>query len=439
MNRRAMMMSGRRTVWMPKQRLFRKLKYYPHPAQIEIHRSRANRRIVACGVRFGKTWCAAMEAIAAAMEPRERSMTWVVGPTYDLAEKVYREIVTLCTEHLRHRIILLKDHEKRLILLNLSGGISEIRGKSADNPIGLLGEALDFLVVDEAARLHPRVWEGHLVQRLLDRKGRAILISTPHGFGWFHNLYLRGQSDDPDYASWNFPSWANPYLDAETIERERERLPERVWKQEYAGCFTEGSGAVFSRVHECATGEWQEPIEKARYFAGLDVARIADYTVLVVLDASRRVVFVDRFNRVEWSTQVARVRAACERYNNAVILMDSTGVGDPVANMFRREGCEVIGYKFTAASKSRLIDNLVVLLEGRQIVLPRPELWPEGIRELESYQYSVSDAGNTRSSAPAGQHDDCVIALALAAWLLRPRPKSSVGIAAPRRFFPNRP
>ena len=430
-------MSGR-TVRMPKKRLFAKLGYQPHHAQIEIHKSRAPRRIVACGVRFGKTLCAAMEAIAAAMEPRDRSMTWVVGPTYDLAEKVYREIITLCSEHLRHRIVLLKDHEKRLILRNMSGGISEIRGKSAENPVSLLGEALDFLVVDEAARLHPKIFEGHLVQRLLDRKGRAILISTPHGFGWFHNLYLRGQSDDPDYASWNFPSWANPYLDAEMIERERERLPERVWKQEYAGNFTEGSGAVFSRVHECATGEWQEPVEKARYSAGLDVARVADYTVLVIMDASRRVVFVDRFNRVEWSTQVARVRAACARYNNAVILMDSTGVGDPVANMFRREGCEVQGYKFTAASKSRLIDNLVVMLEGGHITLPKPELWPEGIRELESFQYSISDAGNTRASAPSGQHDDCVISLALGAWLLRPRQNRRELIAAPRRFFPNR-
>jgi hypothetical protein len=28
----------------------------------------------------------------------------------------------------------------------------------------------------------------------------------------------------------------------------------------------------------------------------------------------------------------------------------------------------------------------------------------------------VTDAGNVRTSAPSGMHDDCVVALALAAW-----------------------
>jgi hypothetical protein len=35
----------------------------------------------------------------------------------------------------------------------MAGGQSEIRAKSADNPISLLGEGLDWVVVDEAARV----------------------------------------------------------------------------------------------------------------------------------------------------------------------------------------------------------------------------------------------------------------------------------------------
>ncbi|MBL8800448.1 MAG: hypothetical protein JNN27_00510, partial [Planctomycetes bacterium] len=57
----------------------------------------------------------------------------------------------------------------------------------------------------------------------------------------------------------------------------------------------------------------------------------------------------------------------------------------------------------------------------REILLPRPELWPEGIDELESFQYSVNDNGYARMSAPSGQHDDIVISLALAAWHVRTR------------------
>ena len=35
-------------------------------------------------------------------------------------------------------------------------------------------------------------------------------------------------------------------------------------------------------------------------------------------------------------------------------------------------------YPFTAKSKAALIDNLAMMLEKRQIVLPSAELWPEG-------------------------------------------------------------
>jgi hypothetical protein len=40
--------------------------------------------------------------------------------------------------------------------------------------------------------------------------------------------------------------------------------------------------------------------------------------------------------------------------------------------------------------------------------------------ELMAYAYEVTAARNIRMNAPSGKHDDCVIALALAAWGMRP-------------------
>src|SRR5262245_57579200 len=164
---------------LDKKALFSDLGYEPHEGQRAVHLSPASRRVLACGVRWGKTRCAAMEGLAAAMQPAERSMGWVVAPTYDLADKVFREIVIIAAEKLRHRIETLKEHEKRLVLRNMGGGLSEIRGKSSDNPVSLLGEGLDFVIVDEAARMKPQIWENHLSQRLIDKQGWALLISTP--------------------------------------------------------------------------------------------------------------------------------------------------------------------------------------------------------------------------------------------------------------------
>jgi len=402
-----------------KAALFADLDYRPHPGQAPIHASTASRRVVACGVRWGKTRCAAMEGLAAAMAPSERSYGWVVAPTYDLADKVFREIELLVARHLRHRIITLKENERRIVLRNMAGGVSEIRGKSADNPVSLLGEGLDFVIVDEAARLKPSIWESHLSQRLIDRKGWALLISTPRGKGWFYELFMRGQRGDPDHASWNAPSWSNPHLDAALIEAERARLPERVWRQEYGGEYLEGSGAVFRQVRECATGNWAEPIQGARYYAGLDLAKVEDFTVLVIMDRDCRVVFVDRFNRIDWSLQVARIATAVERYRKPPMLVDSTGSGEPVYEALRVAGCNAWPYAFTQKSKAALINNLALMLERKEITLPRPELWPEGLDECESFEFSVTESGTVRTGAPAGTHDDCVIAVALAAWQAR--------------------
>lgn len=403
-----------------KAAFFRDLQYAPHDGQAKVHASRARYRVVACGVRWGKTVCAAMEGLAAAMAPGKPSIGWVVAPTYDLADRVFREIQLIAMQHLRHHVVSMRESDRRLVLRNLSGGISEIRAKSADNPVSLLGEGLDWVVVDEAARLKPTIWQSHLSQRLIDKRGWALLISTPRGKGYFFDLWRRGQDRDSDYASWNHPSWTNPLLDKALIDAERARLPERVFRQEYAAEFLEGSGAVFRNVRECATGDWRLPGNRRTYYGGLDLARVEDFTVLVIMNEEQRVVRVDRFQRLDWSLQVQRLRARCEEYKCRVNV-DSTGAGEPVFERLREANIWAEPYPFTVASKTALINNLALKLESKEIVLPTPERWPVGIEELEAFEYSVTENGTVRTGAPYGYHDDCVIALALAAWHLRRR------------------
>ena len=402
--------------------LFQQVGYKPHAGQRKVHASRASRRVLACGARFGKTLCAAMEAIASALEPREHTIGWVAAPTYDLADRVFSQIVTTVHEHLAHRVVAYKQSEHRILLRNLSGGISEIRCKSADNPVSLLGEGLDFVIVDEAAGLSPKIWNNFLSQRLLDKHGWALLISTPRGKGWFFEMWRRGQMGDPDYESWNLPSWANPRLDRALLEAQREVISEQAFRQEIAGEFIEGAGSVFHNVRDCATLSMAEPVAGQRYFAGLDLAKVEDWTVLTIVNKAREVVFADRFHRMDWSLQVNRIKAALERFNRARVLVDSTGAGEPIYETLLRSGCRADPYAFTAKSKAALIDYLSLSLEQRKVKILSAQVFPEGVEELESYQYSVSEQGNVRMSSPSGAHDDCVISLGLALWQWRSQP-----------------
>jgi hypothetical protein len=393
--------------------------YFPHPGQLLVHNSTARLRILVCGVRWGKTWCAAMEALAAALEPRDDSKGWIVAPTYDLANRVFRQMISVTITHFPHLIVTCRESDHLLVLRNTGGGRSEVRPKSADNPKSLIGEGLDWVIIDEAAQLKPDIWQSRISQRLLDRKGWALIITTPSGKGWVYDLYRRGQSGDPSCESWNAPTSQNPMLDVALIEAERANLPERVFRQEYLAEFVDGAGAVFHSVRECATGSFAEPIAGHVYFAGLDLGRSEDYSVLVILNREREIVFVDRFNGLDWAIQVNRVRAATGRYNRARILVDSTGAGQPIFEALRRAGCRVEGYTFTPHSKAALITSLSLMIEQRKLVLPKPAVWPEGIDELESYEFKMTEAGGIVMRAPYGYHDDCVVALALAAWQVR--------------------
>ena len=405
-------------------RFWQYIGYKPHEGQAQVHASAAPRRAMACGVRMGKTICAAMEGVVSALEPVDRSVGWVVAPNYELSARVLRELVHVFRTKFPQRIRQYAASERKLIVTNMQGGTCEIRGKSADNPVSLLGEGLDWLIVDEAARLKAEIWQKYLSQRLVDKRGWAMLISSPRGKGWFYDEWRAGQPQwkKPGHDSWNLPTWANPRVPRAWIEEQRSMIPDAVWRQEYGAEFIEGAGQVFRNVRERATGALAEPEKGKQYFAGLDLARVNDYTVMIVVDRERRVVAFDRYTRLDWTTQVGRIAALAEKYNRASVLVDSTGAGEPVYEKLREAGVRAEPYTFTSASKSALVNNLAMMLEQGKLTLPAPLVCPELVDEMDAFEFSVTESGNVKAEAPSGQHDDCVIGLALAAWAVRKDP-----------------
>jgi hypothetical protein len=224
------------TTKLIKRTLFRVLGYTPHPVQLEIHRSRAQRRVVACGVRFGKSTAAAMEAVAALLQPCDSKLGWLVSTQYDATDRIFKHVVRVLTTKFAHRVLVNSPREHRIVVTNLGGGTSELKAKSADRPDGLLGEALDFLIVDEAASLKASVWQECLAARVLDRKGWCLLIGTPKGTNWFFDEFERGETDVA-YQCWQAPTLANPHVDRAAIEAERARLTPELFAQQYEASF----------------------------------------------------------------------------------------------------------------------------------------------------------------------------------------------------------
>jgi hypothetical protein len=111
--------------------------------------------------------------------------------------------------------------------------------------------------------------------------------------------------------------------------------------------------------------------------------------------------------------QYSRIIDVARRYR-ATVVIDSTGIGDPILDAIQNAGVRVSPYKIGGTvAKQQLIDKLRVNIEKQRISFP---LVPVMKRELESYEYSISDSGTIKFSAPHGQHDDTVISLAMANW-----------------------
>jgi len=300
-------------------------------------------------------------------------------------------------------------------------GIAEIEFKSADRPDNLRGFGLDYLVIDEAAYVPEETWADVLRPAIADKKGKLVAVGTPKGKNWFYHLWVRGQdSQYPDYESWKFPTWSNPYIDESEIEELRKTLPERVFKQEVEAEFLDDAGGVFRSVRQCIK-PYELPAEPTgSVFLGVDLAKYEDFTVLAAVDTTGKLVYFDRFNNLDWEIQKSRIVSAAKKYN-ARVIVDSTGVGDPIYEDLRRQGLSVEGFRFTNTTKENLINNLSIKIEQQEIFFPDI---PELINELSMYQYEITRAGNVRMNAPPGYHDDCVIALALAVW----------GLSKPRSF-----
>jgi len=158
----------------------------------------------------------------------------------------------------------------------------------------------------------------------------------------------------------------------------------------------------------------REPEKGKFYVMGADLAKHQDFTVLTVMEAStREVVAFDRFQDISWTEQKVRIQALASRYNNALVLLDSTGVGDPILDDLQVSFVSAEGYKFNNESKKRLINFLAVAIEQRLITFPDIEVL---VNELQIYEYAITSHGAITYNAPSGKHDDCVISLALAVW-----------------------
>lgn len=392
--------------------------YVPQRYQRELHEDSHRYKVVNIGRRGGKTEFVLNELLVSAIA--DPGLYWYVAPSYRQAKSISWVRLKVL---LKDAYDLWKFNEQELYAEHISTG-ARIELKGADNEDSLLGVGLKGVVFDETARIRESVWTQIVRPMLADSKGWAIFISTPKGKNWFYDIFMKGAKGDPEWRSWKYPTSVNEYIDQAEIDQMKKDMPAVLFKQEVLAEFIDDSVGVFRGLTTCICGDLKDPVAGRFYVAGIDLAKYLDFTVITIVDSiTREVVYQERFNDISWSEQKVRITQAVKRYNNAMCLIDATGVGDPIVEDLQNSGLSIHyedgkpGYKFTNQSKCRLIDQLSIAIEQRQITFP-PELVTM-IEELRVFEYVISEGGVIKYQAPEGKHDDCVISLALAVWGIR--------------------
>lgn len=302
---------------------------------------------------------------------------------------------------------------------------SYIDFRSVDNPENIEGFAYDYAFLNEAGIIlkNEYLWYNAIQPMLLDYKAKAIIAGTPKGQGLFHTLYERGlDKNQENYASFKFSTFDNPYMPRAGINEMISTMPQRVVSQEIYAEFLDDNGVVFRGVKEIATLDPNNTPEvdyTHLYVIGCDIAKLVDYTVISVYDRTdNHQIFQYRFNNIEYPAIRARIQHVSRKYNNALVYLDSTGIGEPTYDDLSRAGVPVEPIHLTNELKKQIIEKLSNWIELKHFRMLKID---ETINELNSFTYDISEkTGRVFYNAPIGFHDDIVIANALAVWGMQP-------------------
>jgi phage FluMu gp28-like protein len=375
-----------------------------YPQQKAFVEDQARYTVVEATVKAGKTCACLAWILKLAFRPgNEGKVFWWVAPIFPQTKIAYRRLKGWLTE----RPELAKFNESELMVTLANGAVITFKG--ADNPDSLYGESVFGAVIDEASRCKEEAW--HAVRSTLtSTRGPLKIIGNVRGRkNWAYQLARRAEAGEQGLSYHKLTAWdavEAGVLAAEEIEDAKRLLPEAVFRELYLAEPSDDGGNPFGldAIEGCVGELSAEP----PVAIGVDLAKSADWTVVIGVDERGRCCLYERWQD-SWQQTTRRLVDILLQHQEAVVQVDSTGVGDPIVEDLQQTVPNVEGFKFSSTSKQQLMEGLAVAIQRGEIGYPEGPI----AAELREFEYSVRRTG-VSYSAPEGLHDDCVCALALA-------------------------
>lgn len=386
-----------------------------YPYQLAILNSQARFTVTLAATKCGKTASHIVWLFEQALQCKPNQSVWWVAPTFGQAKIAYERMKVQISDR-----SFFKANETNLIITLVTGG--KIFFKTAEKPDNLYGEDVFAFVFDEFPRAREAAWFA-LRSTITSTGGKGKFIgNASSNKNWGTKLAMKAKGgDDPQFEYFVITAYdaanagmrtkdGNPLI--LEIEAAKRDLPDRIFRSLYLAEVSEDGANPFGLkfIEQCCVPEISKE-ESICY--GIDLARKVDYVSIIGLDKLARLSHHHTFTKVGWTQTIDTIKIL----PNKPMAIDSTGIGDVVVADVEKVQTQVESVVLTQHSKQMLIEGLAVGIQGRKLMIAddgNPKTGTGRIRhQLEQYEITYTATG-IKYSAPEGEHDDDVVALALA-------------------------
>lgn len=383
--------------------------------QKAILNSTARFTVTIAATKIGKTASHIVWLFEQALICKANQSVWWVAPTFSQAKIAFDRMKVQISER-----SFFTANETNL-LITLAHG-SKIHFKTAEKPDNLYGDDVYAFVFDEFTRAREAAWIA-IRTTISSTGGRGKFIgNATSNKSWGYKLAMKakgGHAPDFEYFKVTAYDAAEAGLRTkegipliEEIEAAKRDLPEYAFNALYLAESGEDGANPFGLKYIAACCHPTLSSQPSCCY-GVDLARKVDFVSIIGLDILGSMSHYHNFTKVGWPQTIATIKYLPDKPTQ----VDSTGVGDVVLADLEQTRSQVVGYLFTPQSKQRLMEGLAVAIQGRKIIIADDGDVVSGTgkvrHQLEQYEIQYTRTG-IKYSAPEGEHDDDVCALALA-------------------------
>jgi len=246
--------------------------YKPHEGQKAFHYAMQEYRFCAliAGIRGGKTYSGAREAIRQAWNAKGPGVYGIIAPTFNMLDRTtWREFREAA------RSLISDDNDSKKIITLKNG--RRVHGHSAERPDRIRNETFVGFWGDEMreAKNFKGLWDV-LLGRVLSTNGKGFITTSPNSFDDIHEVFI--SNNRADYTTVRFSTYKNTYLDKTSIDALAENYDSKFAQQELMGEFVIFEGAVYYTFNRLQNAG-DLAFEVAKYNPALPLRLCCDFNV----------------------------------------------------------------------------------------------------------------------------------------------------------------